>query len=131
MPSDSMETSQRIIVPPRLLAVRITCEGAEISRHDRSFVPADVVQAPAHGREIRLAREAADRLAAGDVELPARCHGVTTVPAMTFARPSISEDWGMARFDADDVNSSCQTPRRRTAGPVATMGAGDERSESA
>jgi hypothetical protein len=33
-------------------------------------VPADVVLAPAHGRAVRLAREARDRLAAGDVELP-------------------------------------------------------------
>ncbi len=32
--------------------------------------PADVVLAPAHGRSIRLAREARDRLAAGDIELP-------------------------------------------------------------
>jgi hypothetical protein len=33
-------------------------------------VPADVVLAPAHGRAIRLAREARDRLADGDIELP-------------------------------------------------------------
>src|SRR5207245_1870299 len=42
--------------------VRLTCEGIEIARHRRSFVPADVVLLPAHGRAIRLAREAADRL---------------------------------------------------------------------
>jgi transposase len=52
------------------VAVRVSCEGTEIATHARSFVPADVVLAPAHGRAIRLAREARDRLAAGDVELP-------------------------------------------------------------
>ena len=38
--------------------------------HRRSFIPADVVLAPAHGRAIRLAREARDRLADGEPELP-------------------------------------------------------------
>ena len=51
--------------------VRLLSEGAEIARHRRSFVPADVVLAPAHGRAIRLAREAADRLRDGEPELPA------------------------------------------------------------
>lgn len=51
--------------------VRLACEGTEIARHRRSFLPADVVLAPAHGRAIRLAREAADRLRSGDVELAA------------------------------------------------------------
>lgn len=50
--------------------VRLASEGAEIATHRRSFVPADVVLAPAHGRAIRLAREARDRLTAGDIELP-------------------------------------------------------------
>ena len=50
--------------------IRLSCEGTEIAVHRRSFVPADVVLAPAHGRAIRLAREARDRLAAGDPELP-------------------------------------------------------------
>jgi transposase len=51
-------------------SVRLSSDGSEIAVHARSFVPADVVLAPAHGRAIRLAREARDRLAAGDVELP-------------------------------------------------------------
>ena len=51
--------------------VRLWCEGTEIAVHRRSFVPADVVLAPAHGRAIRLAREARDRLTRGDVELAA------------------------------------------------------------
>lgn len=50
--------------------VRLVSEGSEIASHARSFVPADVVLAPAHGRAIRLARDARDQLAAGDVELP-------------------------------------------------------------
>jgi hypothetical protein len=68
-------------VPPafvgRRIAVRVTSstvslasEGSEIATHQCSFVPVDVVLAPAHGRAIRLAREARDRLAAGDLELP-------------------------------------------------------------
>jgi hypothetical protein len=50
--------------------VRLTSEASEIARHRRSFVPTDVVLAPAHGRAIRLAREAHDRLTAGDRDLP-------------------------------------------------------------
>jgi hypothetical protein len=64
-------------VPPRLagrrLAVRLSltevvifCEGAEVARHARSWVPADVVLAPGHARELRLARQATARLAARD-----------------------------------------------------------------
>jgi transposase len=51
--------------------VRLSCEGREVAVHARSFVSADVVLDPAHGRALRLAREARDRLADGDVELPA------------------------------------------------------------
>ena len=51
--------------------VHLASDGAEVAVHARSFVPADVVLAPAHGRAVRLAREARDRLAGGDVELPA------------------------------------------------------------
>lgn len=51
--------------------IRLSCEGVEVAVHARSFVPADVVLAPAHGRAIRLAREARDRLEAGEPELPA------------------------------------------------------------
>jgi transposase len=52
-------------------AVHLACEGVPIAVHARSFVPADVVLDPAHGRQVRLAREARDRLVAGDVALPA------------------------------------------------------------
>jgi transposase len=51
--------------------VHLACEGVPIATHPRSFVPADVVLDPGHGRAVRLAREARDRLAAGDVALPA------------------------------------------------------------
>jgi transposase len=68
-------------VPPayadRLVSARVSptrvhllSEGREIAVHARSFVPADVVLDPAHGRAVRLAREARDRLATGDVPLP-------------------------------------------------------------
>jgi hypothetical protein len=50
--------------------VRLLSEGTEVAVHRRSFTPADVVLAPAHGRAIRLAREAHDRLADGEPELP-------------------------------------------------------------
>lgn len=65
--------------------VRLTCEGRLIASHRRSFVPADVVLDPAHGRAVRLAREARDRLRDGDVEVPpvdlARYDTLFEVPA--------------------------------------------------
>jgi hypothetical protein len=65
--------------------VRLSSEGRLIATHRRSFVPADVVLDPAHGRAVRLAREARDRLTAGDVELPtvdlARYDAFWDVPA--------------------------------------------------
>jgi transposase len=51
--------------------VRLSSETLPIAVHRRSFVPADVVLDPAHGRAMRLAREARDRLRDGDVEVPA------------------------------------------------------------
>lgn len=50
--------------------VVVSVDGAELARHARSFVPADVVLAPAHVRALRLARDARARLRQGDVELP-------------------------------------------------------------
>lgn len=50
--------------------VVIFSEGSEVARHRRSFVPADVVLAPAHARALRLAREAEGRLRAADPEVP-------------------------------------------------------------
>jgi transposase len=62
---------RRVAVKVGPSMITLSSEGEEIARHRRSFVPADVVLDPVHGRAIRLAREAADRLAAGDPELPA------------------------------------------------------------
>jgi hypothetical protein len=67
-------------VPPRLagrrLGVRLSptevivaCEGAQVARHVRSWVPADVVLAPAHARQLRLARQAGQRLQAQDPQV--------------------------------------------------------------
>jgi len=51
--------------------VVIYSEGAEIARHRRSFVPADVVLDARHARALRLAREAEARLRAADPVIPA------------------------------------------------------------
>jgi transposase len=65
--------------------VHLSSEALPIAVHARSFVPADVVLDPAHGRAMRLAREARDRLRDGDVELPAvdlaRYDALCEVPA--------------------------------------------------
>ena len=50
--------------------VVIFSEGTEIARHRRSYIPADVVLAPAHVRALRLAREANRRLQAAEVDIP-------------------------------------------------------------
>jgi transposase len=62
---------RRVTVRATSRRVHIAAEGAEIAVHARSFVPADLVLAPSHGRATRLAREACDRLERGDAELPA------------------------------------------------------------
>ena len=49
--------------------VVVGCEGAQVARHPRSWVPADVVLAPDHARQLRLAREAAGRRHAKDVQV--------------------------------------------------------------
>jgi transposase len=65
--------------------IRLTCEGHVIAEHRRSFVRADVVLDPAHGRAIRLAREAHDRLRQEGPEAPvvdlARYDRLFEVPA--------------------------------------------------
>jgi hypothetical protein len=61
---------RRVGVRLSLVEVVVSLEGDEIARHARSFVPADVVLAPAHARALRLHREARARLGAGDVEVP-------------------------------------------------------------
>lgn len=49
--------------------VMVSCEGTQVARHARSWVPADLVLDPDHARQLRLAREAAGRLAAKDVQV--------------------------------------------------------------
>jgi hypothetical protein len=63
-------SGRRLQVKVSTSEVVIFSEGTEIARHRRSYVPADVVLAPAHVRALRLAREAKDRLVAADAEIP-------------------------------------------------------------
>jgi transposase len=49
--------------------VVVFCEGRQIAQHRRSFVPADVVLDPVHDRQLRLARQAARRLAHRDPDM--------------------------------------------------------------
>jgi transposase len=69
-------------VPPQLVGRRVAVrmssrelvvnlDGAEIARHARSYIPADVVLDPTHARALRLSREARQRLRGGDVALEA------------------------------------------------------------
>jgi transposase len=78
-------TDRRIGIRVTPSEVRLSSEGRLIASHRRSFVSADVVLDPAHGRAVRLAREARDRLADGDVEVPpvdlARYDALFEVPA--------------------------------------------------
>lgn len=64
-------TGRRLSIKASLAEVRVYLEGHEIAHHQRSFVPADVVLDPRHGRALRLAREATTQLARGDVEVEA------------------------------------------------------------
>ena len=49
--------------------VTVFCEGRQIARHARSFVPADVVLDPVHARQLRLARNAHRRLTHRDPDM--------------------------------------------------------------
>jgi len=49
--------------------ITVFCEGRQIARHTRSFVPADVVLDPTHARQLRQAREAARRLNRRDPDM--------------------------------------------------------------
>lgn len=68
VPPDLM--GRRVQTRTSLTEVIVSHEGAEIARHRRSFVPADVVLAPAHARALRLAREARRRLEGSSIEVP-------------------------------------------------------------
>ncbi len=61
---------RRVQLRSSLTEVVVFHEGKQIARHRRSFVPADVVLAPAHARALRLAREARGRLENSSIEVP-------------------------------------------------------------
>lgn len=58
---------RRLAVRASLEQVGVFCDGEQIATHTRSWIRADVVLAPAHARELRLAREAQRRLDTEDV----------------------------------------------------------------
>lgn len=62
---------RRVQLRSSLTEVVVFHEGRQIARHRRSYVPADVVLAPAHARALRLAREARGRLETSSIEVPA------------------------------------------------------------
>jgi transposase len=61
---------QRVQLHASLREVVAFLDGDVLARHTRSYVPADVVLAPAHVRALRLEREAKRRLEAADVVMP-------------------------------------------------------------
>jgi transposase len=64
-------SGRRVQLLASLRSVVVFLDGAELARHRRSYVPADVVLDPAHVRALRLAREAERRLRTKDVAVPA------------------------------------------------------------
>jgi hypothetical protein len=78
-------TGRRLSVRLSLKEVAVFLEGHEIARHRRSFVPADVVLAPAHARGLRLARDASRQLQSGDVAVP--CPDVSRYDTLGGATP--------------------------------------------
>ena len=60
---------RRLAVRASLTDVAVFCDGSEVARHRRSWARADVRLLPAHARELRLARDAARALTAGDVKV--------------------------------------------------------------
>jgi transposase len=62
---------RRVAVRASLSEVVVFCDGEQVCRHVRSWARADVRLLPAHARELRLAREAKQALAAGDVTVDA------------------------------------------------------------
>lgn len=61
---------RRLQVRASLTEVVVCCEQDQVARHRRSWVQ-PVVLAPAHARELRLARQARQALAAGDIAVQA------------------------------------------------------------
>jgi len=63
-------SGRRLQIRVSTTEVVVSCEGVEIARHRRSYVPADVVLDAAHARQLRLARDAHRRLRDTDPQLP-------------------------------------------------------------
>lgn len=64
-------SGRRVQLTVSLREVVVFADHAQIARHARSYVPADVVVDPAHARALRLARDATRRLVASDPVMPA------------------------------------------------------------
>jgi transposase len=64
-------SGRRVQVRSSLSQVVVHLEGELVASHARSFVPADVVLAPAHARALRLHKSAQHRLHSGDVTVQA------------------------------------------------------------
>jgi hypothetical protein len=64
-------SGRRLQVRVSTTEVLVFSEGTEIARHRRSYVPADVVLDPTHARQLRLARDARQRLRDSGPQLPA------------------------------------------------------------
>ncbi|MGH9296514.1 MAG: IS21 family transposase [Acidimicrobiales bacterium] len=60
-------SGRRVAVRLSLTEVHVHLDGELIASHRRSYVPADVVLAPAHARALRLQRAAKRRLESGDI----------------------------------------------------------------
>jgi len=63
-------SGRRVQLTVSLRELTVFLDGAELARHTRSYVPADVVVDPAHVRALRLARDAKRRLQHKDVAVP-------------------------------------------------------------
>jgi transposase len=63
-------SGRRVQLAVSLREVIAFVDGAELARHTRSYVPADVVLDPVHARALRLARDAKHRLENNDVSMP-------------------------------------------------------------
>ena len=63
-------SGRRVQLSVSLREVTVFLDGAELARHSRSYVPADVVLDPVHARALRLARAARARLQDADPEVP-------------------------------------------------------------
>jgi transposase len=64
-------SGRRLQIRVSTTQVAVFSEGVEIARHHRSYVPADVVLDATHARQLRLARDAHQRLRDTDPQLPA------------------------------------------------------------